>query len=220
VPNPDLQPETSDGFELGLRLQGRAVTLGASVFRTDYRDFIESKVNIGVDPVSGYTLFQSRNVAEARIVGVEMDARIDAAALAPSLRGWTGRVAASWVRGDDLTRDEPLNSIDPPQAVLGARYEAASARWAVELILTAVEAQRRVDESAADLYQTDGYATVDLVGQWRVADRVRLDVGLFNVTDAEYIEWSDVRGRAADDVLVPYYTRPGFNASATLRYDF
>jgi hemoglobin/transferrin/lactoferrin receptor protein len=220
VPNPDLEPETSDGFELGLRLQNRTVTLGASVFRTDYRDFIESKVNIGVDPVSGYTLFQSRNVAEARIVGFEMDARLDAAVLAPSLQGWTGRFAASWVRGDDLTRDEPLNSIDPPQAVLGARYEAASARWAVELVLTAVEAQRRVDESAADLYQTDGYATVDLLGQWRVSDRVRLDVGLFNVTDAEYIEWADVRGRAADDVLVPYYTRPGFNASATLRYDF
>jgi hemoglobin/transferrin/lactoferrin receptor protein len=220
VPNPDLRPETSDGFEVGARMQVRSLSLGASVFRTDYRDFIESKVNIGVDPDSGYTLFQSRNVAEARIVGIEFDASLDAAELAPALQGWTGRFAASWTQGDDLVRDVPLNSIDPPRAVLGARYEAPSTRWATELVVTAVEAQRRVDEGAANLYRTDGYATLDLLGQWRITDRARLDVGLFNLTDAEYIEWSDVRGRAADDVLVPYYTRPGFNVSATLRYDF
>jgi hemoglobin/transferrin/lactoferrin receptor protein len=220
VPNPDLEPESSDGYELGLRFAGPAVALTTSVFWTDYRDFIESKVNLGVDPVTGTTLFQSQNVAEARIAGIEVSGTVDLGAWRNSLAGWSTRLAASWTDGDDLVRDVPLNSIDPPRAVVGARYEPTAGRWAAELVVTAVAAQREVDRSTADLYRTDGYATVDLLAQWRIAPRVRLDLGLFNLTDTAYIEWADVRGRTADDTLVPYYTRPGFNASATLRYDF
>ncbi len=219
VPNPDLQPETSDGYELGLRVTSPALSLTASVFQTDYDDFIESKVNLGAD-ASGVTLFQSQNVAEARIRGAELSSRLDLGAWSATLAGWSGRFAASWTRGEDLVRDEPLNSIDPPRLVLAMRYDAPSQRWGSELVVTAVEAQREVDRSLADLYRTDGYATLDLLADWRFSERLRLNVGLFNLTDAEYIEWADVRGRTVDDVLVPYYTQPGFNASATLHYAF
>jgi hemoglobin/transferrin/lactoferrin receptor protein len=220
IPNPNLQPETSDGFELGLRLSGSPFALTASLFDTEYGDFIESKVNLGVDPATGVTLFQSQNVAEARIYGVEFDARADASAWSPRLEGWTGRLAGSWTRGRDLTRDAPLNSIDPPQLVLSVRYDAPSARWGSELAMTVVEAQRDVDRSRADLYRTDGYATLDWLADVSLSPRLRLNVGLFNLTDTAYIEWADVRGRVANDPLVPYYTRAGFNASASLRYDF
>ena len=220
IPSPDLRPETSDGFELGMRLSGSPFALTASLFDTEYSDFIESKVNLGVDPVTGVTLFQSQNVAEARIYGAEFDARVDASAWSPRLQGWTGRLAGSWLRGDDLTRHVPLNSIDPPRLVLSMRYDAPSARWGSELAVTAVEAQRDVDRSRADLYRTDGYATLDWLANVSLSPRLRLNVGLFNLTDTTYIEWADVRGRVANDPLVPYYTRAGFNASASLRYDF
>ena len=156
IPNPDLRPETSDGFETGLRLAGSPVALTASVFLTEYGDFIESKVNLGVDPATGVTLFQSQNVAEARIYGAEFDARVEGSTWSPRLQGWSGRLAGSWIRGDDLTRDVPLNSIDPPRLVLSVRYDAPSTRWGSERALTAAEAQRQVDRSRADLYRTDG----------------------------------------------------------------
>lgn len=220
IPNPGLRPETSDGFEVGVRLTGAPWSMTASVFQTEYDDFIESKVNLGVDPATGVTLFQSQNVADARIVGAEIDLRFTAATLAPPLDGWSGRLAASWTKGDDLQRDVPLNSIEPPRAVLAVRYDAPSARWGTELALTAVEAQRRVDDSRADLYRTEGYATLDWLANLSVGPRLRLNLGLFNLTDTHYIEWADVRGRVAGDPLIPYYTRAGFNASASLRYAF
>ena len=219
VPNPDLKPESSDGFELGLRVRGAAVSLTASAFQTEYDDFIESKVNLGAD-AAGVTLFQSRNVAEARIYGAELASLVNLDAISNRFDGWTARLAASWTRGDDLVRDKPLNSVDPPRLVAGVRYAAPSTRWSSELVVTAVEAQRDVDTSRADLYRTDGYATVDLLAEWRLSSRLRLNVGLFNLTDEAYIEWADVRGRTAGDVLVPYYTQPGFNASAALHYEF
>lgn len=220
LPNADLKPERSDGYELGFRVTGPALALTASTFLTDYRDFIESKVNLGVDAATGLTLFQSQNVAEARIYGAELTGTLRLGGLRAALDGWSARLAASWTRGEDRVRDVPLNSIDPPRAVLGLRYDADSQRWGGELVVTAVEAKRDVDRSRVDLYRTDGYATLDLLAHLRFTERLRLNVGLFNLADVAYEEWSDVRGRTVGDPLLPYYVQPGFNASATLHYAF
>ena len=220
IPNPDLEPETSDGYELGLRWSGAAGSLAASTYYTDYQDFIESKVNLGRDPETGVTLFQSQNVAEARIYGWELSLQARLDEWLPRLEGWSTRLSAAWSKGDDLVRDEPLNSVDPPSAVLAFGYETGSGRWGGDLVTTAVSPKHAVDDSREDLYEPDGYVTVDLLARYDFGNGLRLNAGVFNLTDAEYIEWADVRGRAADDPLVPYYTRPGRNVSVTLRWAF
>jgi hemoglobin/transferrin/lactoferrin receptor protein len=220
IPNPDLQPEESDGFELGMRWRTAGLSLTGSVYYNAYRDFIESKVNLGVDPASGVTLFQSQNVSQARIYGAELSLTVRAEDISPRLEGWSGRLAAAWSRGDDVSRDEPLNSVDPPSAVAGVRFDASSGRWGSEIAVTAVEAKHDVDDSKVDLYETDGYVTIDWLANVSLGHGLSLNAGVFNLTDEAYIEWADVRGRAASDPLVPYYTRPGRNASVTLHWNF
>lgn len=220
TPNPDLQPERSHGYEMGLRWHGDALQLTASGFYNDYDDFIESRVNLGPDPATGVIQFQSQNIDKARIYGVEMAATVRGGKLAQGLEGWTGRLAASWARGDDLARNVPLNSVDPASVMAEVGYTPASARWGAQLVLTAVEARRDVDDTLIDLYETDGYLTLDLLAQVELGGGLRLNAGLFNFTDADYIEWADVRGRPAGDPLLPYYTRPGRNASISLRWQF
>jgi hemoglobin/transferrin/lactoferrin receptor protein len=220
IPNPDLRPETSDGYELGLRWNVAAASVATSVYYTDYEDFIESKVNLGKDPATGVTLFQSQNVASARIYGAELTATGRLGDWLPRLEGWTARLSAAWARGEDLERDEPLNSVDPASAVLGLGYESPSGRWGGELAAIVAAAKNAVDDSRADLYQPDGYVTLDLLAHYDFGNGLRLNAGLFNLADAEYIEWTDVRGRLATDPLVPYYTRPGRNASVTLHWQF
>ena len=70
LPNPDLRPEESDGFEIGLR---RVSTRGGSsltLFDNRYDDFIEL-VTLGLNPATGLLEFQQRNIAAASIRGVE-----------------------------------------------------------------------------------------------------------------------------------------------------
>jgi len=220
IPNPDLQPETSDGYELGLRWNGTSGGFTASAFYTDYEDFIESKVNLGRDPVTGLTLFQSQNVANARIYGAELTASLRLGDWQPQLEGWNARLAAAWAVGENRANDEPLNSVDPASGVLALGYEANTGHWGGELVATAVAAKNAVDDSRADLYRTDGYVTLDLLARYDFGHGLRLNAGVFNLTDADYIEWADVRGRTAGDALIPYYTRPGRNASVTLHWRF
>jgi hemoglobin/transferrin/lactoferrin receptor protein len=218
IPNPDLAPEKSNGYELGLRWNDAALALTASGYWTDYDDFIESKVNLGKDPATGVTVFQSQNVASARIYGAELAAQAKVGNWVPELRGWTAQLAAAYARGEDLERNEPLNSVDPASGVLSLRYEALSTRWGGELVTTVTAAKRQVDLSRVDLYRTDSWYTLDLLGHVDLGRGLRLAFGAFNLTDQAYIEWADVRGRPVGDPLIPYYTHPGRNVSVTLHW--
>jgi hemoglobin/transferrin/lactoferrin receptor protein len=218
IPNPDLKPEKSNGYELGVRYESGVLRFAAAGYYNDYDDFIESKVNLGADPGTGAIVFQSQNIARARIYGTEFSATASAGGWVPVLEGWTARMAAAWASGDDLERNEPLNSVDPGSALLSLAYDAPSRAWRAEIVTTAVAAKREVDRSRVDLYRTDSYVTVDVLGRFELGRGLWLDAGLFNLTDQEYIQWADVRGRPVGDPLIPYYTNPGRNFLVTLRW--
>ena len=220
IPNPDLEPERSDSLEFGSRFSGAALTGTLSIYGSRYRDFIESRVNVGVDPDTGTTLFQSRNIASAEIYGAEAALDLAPGAWSPALANWTGRIAFAWTEGKDTVGDVPLNSVDPPRGLLGLRYETPSGRLGIGLDVTLTAAKRDVDESAAPLFKPDGYTVADLRLQWRWSERVTVDIGLFNLTDRAYYEWATVRGRAPGDPLLPLYREPGRNAAVTLSATF
>jgi hemoglobin/transferrin/lactoferrin receptor protein len=62
-----------------------------------------------------------------------------------------------------------------------------------------------------------GFAVLDLTGYWRITRSVALRAGIMNLTDRSYFEWSDVRGRAANDPLLEQYRRPGRHGSVSGR---
>lgn len=216
IPNPDLESERSDSIELGLRFDDGAVRGSAALFAGRYRDFIESRVNVGVDPVTGTTIFQSRNLLNAEIAGAEAVLEVALAAWSPELARFTGLLSASWTDGEDTSTGRPINSVDPPRGMLGIRYDAPAGNFGASLELTAVGAKHGVNETAGPLFRPDGHEVLDLRLQWRPHPRVTASVGLFNLTDAGYHEWSAVRGLAPTDPLLPLYREPGRNFAVTV----
>lgn len=209
IPNPDLQPEQSRGWELGLRGGGRRGRFSLSAYRNDYDDFIESFVSLGVDPESGLLVFQSQNLDEVRIEGIEAGGTLE-------LGDWRLRTAVAWSQGEDLSEDAPLDSIDPLTGVAGLRWLPSALPIDIELVATAVEGKD--DVAGADAFQPPGYVTLDLLAGWRISEATSLRVGLFNLTDRKAWAWSTVRGRSADDPGLDRYTQPGFNAGASLTW--
>jgi hemoglobin/transferrin/lactoferrin receptor protein len=217
IPNPDLRPEKSDGLEVGIRAERGALRGTASAFYNRYRDFIESKVNLGPD-ASGTTIFQSRNIAEARIWGLEAAGTWDFGRAGTPLDGAYARAALSYARGDDTARDRPLNSIDPPKAVVGGGYAAPSERWGASLLATVVLEQDRVDEGPAALARTGGWTTFDADAWWRPLPRLELRLQVLNLADRSYYDWADIRGRAAEDPSLELFRRPGRSVNASVTW--
>jgi hemoglobin/transferrin/lactoferrin receptor protein len=216
IPNPDLESERSDSVELGLRFGSDAVRGSTAVFGGRYRDFIESRVNIGVDPDTGTTLFQSQNLASAEIAGLETALEFALGAWHPALAQFSGSLTASWTDGEDTSTGDPINSVDPPRGMLGLHYDASGGNFGASLELTVVGAKHGVDESTGPLFRPDGHEVLDLRLQWRPHPRITASLGLFNLTDASYHEWSAVRGLAPTDPLLPLYREPGRNFAVTV----
>lgn len=225
IPNPNLKPETSKSFEAGVRGAfdwGRASLTG---FYNRYDDFIESLVLLPPghpDAVPDLMTFQSQNLTEVTIRGVEAAAALDFGAFVDTLDGFSLRAAASYARGEDESADEPLVSIDPARLVLGLAYDHADGLWGAEFITTAVRKQDRLPERTPELHAAAGYVVLDLLGYWRPARGLTINAGLFNLADRSYVEWADARlaGLAEGSALIERYTRPGRNAAVNVRYEF
>jgi len=213
VPNPDLRSESSDGYDIGLRWFGVRSTARISAFRTDYKDFIETKVNVGVDPASGFVLFQSQNIEDTTIEGFEAGWNIRLGKLEQfALDG-----SAYFARGDNVTTGQPISSVGPAQAVIGFSWFSADDGRQLRLKGRFTDAYDRLDESAGELFKPSGYAVFDLYMTQKIGSNAIVRVGLHNLTDRTYWNWSDVRGLTPDDPILPYLAQAGRTASLSLQ---
>lgn len=210
IANPDLKPETSDGIELGLRHSGDAAYANLASYYNRYDDFIESMGLVGFDPARNLYVYQSRNIAEAEIHGIELKAGVDLGALSDAWRGWSLRGAAAWSRGEDKTAGVPLDSVDPLTAMLGVAYE--NQRWGAELAGRFAGRKSRVSDASA-YYRQGGYGVLDLFAHWAFAPGARFNVGVFNLADRKYFEAGDV---SLASTAIDRYSAPGRNLSASL----
>lgn len=213
IPNPDLRSETSDGFDLGVRWTGTAASARLSLFHTRYDDFIESRVRLGPDPVSGRILFQSQNLRRATIEGIEAGWTIDFGA-SPGGLSFSGSVY--YARGENVDSGEPLNSVGPPQAVMMLDWAPDSSAWQMRLAATLTGGWTDRDETGGDLFEPPGHAVFDLFVTRSIGAHMRLRAGLSNLTDRSYWAWSDVRGLSPDDPVIPFLARPGRSASVSV----
>ncbi len=213
LPNSDLRPETSDGFEVGLRSSGKRGAYSLTAYTTRYEDFIELQT-LGLNPATGLIEFQERNVARAEIYGAE------AAAEVPFGKAWKVRSALSWSRGKDLTRSEPLNSVHPPELVVGLRHDWARADLTTELVgrYVASKSHDDIDSSQDDQFATPSYRVVDLLGGWRFGGGVTVNAGLLNIFDETYWNWTDAIGRLEGSPTLDRFTGTGRSITVALRY--
>lgn len=219
IPNPDLKPEQSRNVEFGWRTRGDWGFAELTAFHNQYDDFIESLSVVSMPPATPLMVFQSRNLTEVSIEGYELRAGFDL----QSLWHWPGvsiRLAYGHAEGTDESLDQPLNSIDPDKLVLGIAWDSAGGDWGLELVTTDVAKKHASDVAGSNAFIPDGYTTFDLLARWRFTDHVRVQAGVFNLSDEKYWEWADVRGQSASSTTLDRYTRPGRNAAVNLIVSF
>ena len=216
IANPDLKPETSDGVELGVRYVGDAVYASLSGYDNRYHDFIESFAFVGFND-AGLMVFQSRNVSDARIRGVEFRGGIDFGALSGAMDGWSLRAAAAWARGDNRTDDEPLASVDPLTATLGVAYRTDA--WGAELAGRFAGRHDRLPPlEGGEYFEAPGHGVLDLLAHWEFAPGAKLNAGVFNLADRRYFDLGGMGLVSRDSSTLDRYTAAGRNLSLSVAF--
>lgn len=232
IPNPNLQPETSESFEGGVRVRnievfGGALAASATAFTAKYDDFIEQVIVAGgpIAPGPPTTVFQFVNIGQVEISGFE--SRVDVV--------WDSGVsltaALSTAEGTQTSAgvESPLLTIDPWKVVAGVRYDDPAGVFGGQAILTHSGEKDASDIGAAacvpSCFIPDAFTILDLTAYWNITDDATLRVGVFNVFDEKYWWWGDLRADSSTSLsstspIVDAYTQPGRNASVSLTYRF
>lgn len=218
--NPDLETETSNGFEVGARYTGDDYSWSATVFNNYYRNFIDTVLIAppgGEYPVGGITGYE--NLAKAHIYGVELGGEWR---FQENWRTW-GSFAWSQGKGKrkDALNDVYLNSVAPLRAIVGLGYFTDT--WGSDVSLTMAAARNKTSGSG---FQAPGYGLVDATIWWQPEKAgdidlsgLRVQAGVFNVFDKKYWNALDVPDGTAPAGR-DYFTEGGrsFKVSISKRF--
>lgn len=196
VSNPDLQPEKTLSYEFGGLWTSGDWQLGATAFRTEFSDKIESANSGGTIVVDGttYNRWEYYNVSSALLQGIELTA------------GWEPLESLSLRASYTYTKSEqesgtykglPLARTPEHQASLRADWttpiEGLTAWGAATIRGPEVNAGARIGTNgtpaaynasgAAIAYEYDGYTTVDLGITWAAHENATVKAAVYNIAD-------------------------------------
>jgi len=188
-------------------------------FDTRFENLIESRAPKGIDPATGYLEFQSRNIGRARIYGLDFRLNQALSAWNETLERWHLSAALSWTRGDNDSNGQALNSVSPPQAILGLEWRSFDSRFDAAVHGTFTARQSRIDESEDERFVPSSWQVYDITAGWRFRNCCTIRVGVFNVTDETYWRWGDVRSLTPGDPMIPLLAQAGRNIQLSVSFE-
>ena len=189
--NPNLKPEKSNQFDLALVGDYENARFQVSGFASVIHDYISFELSKFPDdllpPIFDYLRFANTN---ATLVGGEASGEIDLT------ENWSPFFNLSFVEGRDQSRHEPLPSIFPFQSRMGVRWhDPTRKQYGVELSARVVAAQYHVSTRLSEP-RTPGFTTFDLRGYWQFNKHLKLNGGIENITNRNYLEALSVHNPA------------------------
>jgi hemoglobin/transferrin/lactoferrin receptor protein len=225
LPNPNLKPESVESWEVGVRQRLDAVKWSVSAYHNNYDNFIESRATIGFNPATQLLEFQATNRDSVVIEGIDAQLTWFLGESVSSLNGWELQGALTWLDSEDEATGQEIESILPPQAVVGIGYTDSNDIWSVELIGTFVQRfdsqNQPEDPTEPRLFEAPGYAQFDLLANYNVSEDLTVNLGIFNIFDRKSWSGTEVRGLDVSDATnVNFLTQPGINAAVNATYSF
>lgn len=215
--NPDLKPEKSQHIEIGLRALFDQINVDVAVFSGQYKDLIYDKKPLGGKGIVGDpAIFQTANIEKAKISGYEIRGQIIWTELA------SGKLSSPFsygaTKGTNTVDNTPLNSINPSKAFVGLRYENQT----IDLQINARHQEAKTEDDLSSPYLpkpavaprirqflVPAAVTYDMQLQWKFNKDLRINMGVDNISNKKYWNWTDVQGLAANSLVVDAYTQPG-----------
>jgi iron complex outermembrane receptor protein len=202
--DPNLRPEKSNQFDLALLGEYEDVRFQVSGFASIVHDYI-SFARYPFPDAPAFDILHYANT-DATLVGGEASGEIDLTEY------WSPFFNLSYVNGRDTIRHEPLPSIYPFQSRLGVRWhDPTRKQYGVELSARMVAAQNHVSTRLEEP-RTPGFTTFDLRGYWQFNEHLKINGGVENLTNLNYLEPLSVHD--------PAVFEPGTNFFLGMQLDY
>lgn len=213
--NPDLEPETSNNYEIGFKADGQDYDITLAGYYNTYNDFIESLVDINKRDSRGYAISKTINIGKASIAGVELAARYF---FGEQKTGFNVRNSLSYSEGADLENNEPLESVIPFSNWFSIGYLDRDDIWSVELGMRYV-ASPRVSSTYSNFIPPSA-VTFDALSYWNVTDKLIVTLGIYNILNYRNYNFQDVRAISATDDTITRFSQPARSVAGSFTWKF
>ena len=216
VGNPNLEPETGVNFDATVRFKTSRFSGSVTYFNNQYENFLATQTALDRNgmpivlprpaPQQPIPVFQTQNVRSARIQGLEAEIE---APIKISLGYLTPYGNFSYLRGDDLDEDVPLDIISPLRTNAGFRWQNFLKNYYMDYNTRIVVTQDRLSPAfLLPIFQggnggpEPGFVTHNVSGGYifrKERFNFSLNLGVSNIFDRFYSEqfvFAPARGRS------------------------
>jgi len=243
VGDSNLKTETSDNFELGLKGQPvSGVTLSSSAFYNKYKNFIAyTRYKKDFVGIGNRIVYQSENRDKAYIYGAELSSEFNIGKWIEPVNGLSARFAIGYNQGKSKSsylgdKYIEMDSIAPMKSTIGLAWDDPNKFYGVAITATfqkgkKAEATSRetygndgkpIDKSKDDYFRIAGHGIVDLTGYINITKNVKLNGGIYNLTDQKYWDYlsNNKLYSTSDHKYLDMFTAPGRTFQLGLDIDF
>ncbi|WP_380180230.1 TonB-dependent receptor domain-containing protein [Kalamiella sp. sgz302252] len=221
IGNSSLKTETSNNFEWGLKGEAaRGVALNATLFYNTYDNFIAytrytrsgNPAMFGNVPSNIYTIYQAENRDKAFIYGGQLSTKLNFGSWFDEVNGLSATFALGYSEGKSKSSYSgdsyvDLDSVAPVKAIIGVAWDDPAKVYGAAVTATFVKGKRATEtnresysnsgaaltDSTSEYMRIPGYGMVDMTAYWQVAKNVRLNGGIYNLTDRKYWDYLSSR---------------------------
>ncbi|MGY5958253.1 TonB-dependent receptor domain-containing protein [Kosakonia sp. BK9b] len=221
IGNTDLKTETSNNVEWGMKGDVAAgVTLRTALFYNSYKNFIAyTRYTRSANPdkfthvpSNIYTTYQAENRDKAFIYGGEISAKFNIGRWVDELNGLSATLAYGYTQGKSKSsysgdKYVDLDSVAPMKAIVGVGWDDPAKRYGTALTATFVKGKRAtatnrqsylntggaLGNSNTEYMRVPGYGVLDWSAYWQVAKHVKINGGVYNITDRKYWDYLNSR---------------------------
>lgn len=221
IGNSSLKTETSNNVEWGLKGEAvKGVSLNAALFYNTYDNFIAyTRYSRAANPAAFsrvpsniYTIYQAENRDKAFIWGGQLSTRLNFGSWFEEVNGLSATFALGYSEGKSKSSYAgdsyvDLDSVAPVKAIVGVAWDDPAKVYGAAVTATFVKGKRATEtnresysnsgaaltDSTSEYMRIPGYGMVDMTAYWQVAKNVRLNGGLYNLTDRKYWDYLSSR---------------------------
>ena len=243
VGDSNLKTETSDNFELGLKGHPvSGVTLSTSAFYNKYKNFIAyTRYRKNFVGIGNRLVYQSENRDKAYIYSAELSSEFNIGKWVESANGLSARFAIGYNQGKSKSsylgdKYVEMDSIAPMKTTVGLAWDDPNRVYGVAVTATfqkgkKAEATSRetynnegtpISHSNDDYFRIAGHGIVDLTSYIHITKNVKLNGGIYNLTDQKYWDYlsNNKLYSTSDHKYLDMFTAPGRTFQVGLDIDF
>lgn len=210
VGNPNLKPETGINFDTSAHIRIKNFIASVTYFNNYFKDFLSNElaldrngvaISIPRPPRAPIPVHQTKNIAKARIQGVETEFE---APFRVGVGYFTPYGNFSFLRGDNLQTTAPLDFISPMRTNGGIRWQNSASNYFFDYNFRIVTKQDRLTTAfkATNLGDEPGFVTHNLAAGYTYRKEkfnMKLNFGISNLLNRFYSEqfvFAPARGRS------------------------